>query len=128
MVKTKTKTTHSSDGDVPAPEPTNLKKKQYEKALAKYQVELVKQQKWIRETGLKVALSSKDGTRREKAAPSSGLRRASIRACAVWWRSVHPPNERRANGTSSATWLTFLLLAKWCCLIAAGTTEPVLSE
>lgn len=56
MVKTKTKSTHPTDGDVLTPVRTDLKKKQYEKALARYQVELVKQQKWIRDKGLKVVV------------------------------------------------------------------------
>ena len=56
MVKTKTKSTHPTDGDVLTPVRTDFKKKEYEKALARYQVELVKQQKWIRDKGLKVVV------------------------------------------------------------------------
>ncbi len=55
MVKTKAKLTHRH-GDVPAPVRTDLEKGQYEKALAKLQIELVKLQKWIHDKGLKVVI------------------------------------------------------------------------
>ena len=46
MAKTKAGLTQRSREDVLAPVQTDLNKKQYEKALAKFQIELVKLQKW----------------------------------------------------------------------------------
>lgn len=55
MVKTKAKLIHRH-GDVPEAVRTDLEKGQYEKALAKLQIELVKLQKWIHDKGLKVVI------------------------------------------------------------------------
>ena len=56
MGRTKAKLTDRSPGDEPAPVRHDLSKKQYEKALAKFQLELVKLQKWIHDKGLKVVI------------------------------------------------------------------------
>lgn len=56
MGKTEGKSIRRTDGEVRAPLRTDLSKKQYEKALAKSQVELAKLQKWVRDKGLKVVV------------------------------------------------------------------------
>ena len=56
MGRKKAKLTERSRGDAPAPVQNGLSKKQYEKALAKFQVELVKLQKWIHDKGLRVVV------------------------------------------------------------------------
>ena len=56
MVRTKAKLTDRSPGDEPVPVRHDLSKKQYGKALAQFQIELVKLQKWIHDKGLKVVI------------------------------------------------------------------------
>ncbi len=56
MGRKKAKLTDRSRGDAPELVQNSLSRKQYEKALAKFQVELVKLQKWIHDRGLKVVV------------------------------------------------------------------------
>ena len=56
MAKAKNRLTQSANDDSPGTPALDLSKKQYEKTLAKFQIELVKLQKWIHDQGMKVVI------------------------------------------------------------------------
>jgi hypothetical protein len=94
--------------------------KDYEKALFKLQLDLVKLQAWIKHQGLKVVVLFEG----RDAAGKGGL----IHVSAVSSPCRHPQREKLPSGISSVTCPIYLRPARWCFLTAAGTTGPVSKE
>ena len=101
-----------------------LKKKDYEKALEKLQLELNTLHAWLAATGerLLVILEGRDTAGKTGLinALSDRLNRAGCASSPC----PSPPNTNRRSGISSVTCNTCRRRANWCCSTAAGTTAP----
>ena len=85
-----------------------MSRKEYERELQKLEIELVKLQGWIQHEGLKIAVSFEG---RDSAGKGGTIKRITRRLNPRVTRVValgHPPGKRKANGISSAMWLTYL--------------------
>ena len=93
--------------------PKKFKAKDYDRALEKLHVELVKLQRWVVHKGLKVCVvfEGRDGAGKGGTIKAI-TERVSPRASA-WWRFQRPPTARRARCTSSATCRTSRRPARW---------------
>ena len=99
----------------------------YEKELARLQVELVKQQEYIRAQGLKVVVIFEG---RDAAGKGGAIQRITETLNPRAARVValpRRPSARRGSGTSSATSPTCPRRARWSCSTAPGTTAPAWS-
>ena len=124
MGNTKAGLPHRPLEDTAAPMRSKISKKQYEMALAKLQIELVKLQKWIQDKGLRVVVIFEG---RDAAGKGGAIKRITQSLNPRICRTValeSPRNEKRASGISSAMSFIFPLPARWYCSIEVGTTEP----
>jgi hypothetical protein len=95
-----------------------MRRKIYESEKALLQTELLKVQKWVRETGERIVLIFEG---RDAAGKGGTIKRFTEHL---------NPRRRSASagsGTSSATSTTFRPAGRSCCSTARGTTEPVSS-
>jgi hypothetical protein len=106
-----------------------ISRKDYEKEKAKLQVELLKAQRWIEDTGQKVVMLFEG---RDAAGKGGTIKRfmehlnpRMVRACRGAGQAHRPRNAR--SGTSSAISSICLRQAKWFCSTGPGTTAPVSS-
>ena len=99
----------------------------YDRELRRLQIELVKLQEWIRQSGLKVVVLFEGRDAAGKGARSSALPRARTLACAGWSHWVHPLSAKRRNGISGVMSPICPGRVNSCFLTAVGTTAPVWS-
>ena len=104
-----------------------LKRKTYTKALADFQVELVKLQKWIQDKGLRVVIIFEG---RDAAGKGGAIKRITQslnpRICRVV--ALATPTERERTQWYFQRYVAHLPpLARWCSSIGAGTTAPAWS-
>ena len=104
-----------------------LSRKSYERQKYGLQVELLKLQRWIKQTGQKVVVLFEG---RDAAGKGGTIKRfmehLNPRGRA-WLRSTSRPRTSAGSGFSSATSATFPRQARSCCSTAPGTTAPVSS-
>jgi polyphosphate kinase len=101
-----------------------LKSKEYERALADLQVELVKLQMWVVEKGLKVCVVFEG---RDGAGKGGVIKAISERVSPRVFRVVAlpaPTEREKSQCTCNATCGTFRRRAKSSCSTAAGTIAP----
>ena len=79
----------------------------YERELEVLQIELLKAQRHVKESGARVVIVFEDTTPQGRAARSNGSARTSTPAAARWWRCRNRPRSSRPSGTSSGTSRTF---------------------
>ena len=84
-----------------------MDKDEYEETLEKLQVELVKVQFWLQETGHRIISVFEGRDAAGKGGSIHVTRAISIRARRVSWRSTSRPRPNAVNGTTSATSPTF---------------------
>jgi polyphosphate kinase 2 (PPK2 family) len=92
--------------------PLKLDKKEYERELFKLQVELVKMQGWVKETGARIVILFEG---RDAAGKGGVIKRILERVSPRVFRLVAPPHPRtgkRRNSTGSATSSIFRRRAK----------------
>jgi polyphosphate kinase 2 (PPK2 family) len=87
-------------------EPTaddKLKRKEYERELARLHVEFVKLQQWVVHKGLKVCIlfEGRDGA--GKGGTIKAITERVVRASFAWWRYPRPPSARSRRCTPNAT-------------------------
>ena len=99
-----------------------MNRRVYEKEKATLQIELLKVQSWVKESGQRI-VSLFEG--RDAAGKGGTIKRFMehlTRAARAWWRWKNRPKPNAANGISSVTSKTCPLRAKWCSSTARGTT------
>ncbi len=102
-----------------------MSRHEYEVTKRLLQIELLKLQAWINETGQEgLSSSSRVATRRGRVGRSSGSWSTSTHAARQSWRSACRPRARRDSGTSSDRSGTCRPPGRSCCSIARGTTAP----
>ena len=100
-----TVTTGPDDGSDESGSSAKLKKKVYERELARLQLELVRMQDWVKAKRLRVVVLFEGRDAAGKGGePSSGSWPGSIRGSAGWWPSPPPTNASRVSGISNGTW------------------------
>jgi hypothetical protein len=104
-----------------------MTRRNYERHKYRLQVELLKLQAWVKETGQKVVILFEG---RDAAGKGGTIKRfmehLNPRGAREWrWRSR--PRPSAASGTSSATCSTCRPPARSCCSTAPGTTAPASS-
>ena len=105
-----------------------LKNKTYNKALAGFQVELVKLQKWVQDKRLRVVVIFEG---RDAAGKGGAIKRITQslnpRICRVV--ALATPTEREKTQWYFQRYVSHLRppLARWCSSIGAGTTAPAWS-
>jgi hypothetical protein len=98
------------------PYPKRMKSEDYNEEIELLQIELVKMQAWVKETGERIVMPP------ARAAPSSVSPRISIRAARGSRRWPSPPTASAASGISSATSKTCRPRARSFFSTAPGTT------
>jgi hypothetical protein len=78
-------------------------RRNYERQKYQLQVELLKLQAWVKETGQRSSSSSRAATPPARAVPSSASWSTSTPVARAWSPSRSPPKTSAASGTSSAT-------------------------
>jgi polyphosphate kinase 2 (PPK2 family) len=103
-----------------------LKSSIYEAEMERLQEQLVQLQYWVQSQGLKVAVIFEG---RGSAGKGGVIKRITERTSPRTVRVVAlpQPTERERSGTSSATSSTCPRRERWCCSIAAGTTDRMSS-
>lgn len=91
-----------------------MSRKEYEKTKRALQIELLKLQLWIKETGQKLLIILKAAMPRARVVRSSASPSTSTHVVLAWWRSRSPPTSSRPSGTSSVTSSTCPPVAKSC--------------
>ena len=110
------------DTDTPAQERPKLKRKVYERELARLQEELVRLQRWIKHRGLKVVVIFEG---RDAAGKGGVIKRITERLNPRIVRVVAlgtPATGRRPSGGSSGTWPSCRRPARWSSSTGVGTT------
>ena len=104
------------------PYPTKLSRKKYERDKAGLQVELLKMQRWVGETGQRIVLLFEG---RDAAGKGGTIKRFMEHlnpVARLWSRCRLPPTGSVGSGTSSATLSTFPPAGRSCSSTARGTT------
>ena len=89
-----------------------LKRKKYEKEMARLQEELCKLQDWVKFKGLRVIVVFGDAMLRERAARFARLRSESARGSSAYRHCLLPPIAKRRRCICNGTCSTSLLRAK----------------
>lgn len=116
----------STSARLPASYPyrTRMRRQDYEKAKHDLQIELLKVQNWVKETGQRIVVLFEG---RDAAGKGGTIKRFMEHLNPRGARIVALENRqsrKRASGTSSVMCNTFPPPVKWCSSIAPGTTAP----
>ena len=79
-----------------------MKRKEYEKALRKLQVELCALQDWVKQEGLRVVVIFEGRDAAGKGGTIKAITERVSPACSGWWRCRRRPIAKRGNYTSAA--------------------------
>ena len=101
------------------PYPEKLKTSEYEKQKKMLQIELLKLQNWVKDTGQKVMILFEG---RDAAGKGGTIKRLVVPAS---WPSKNPVTRRWVSGISSDTCVICRQVVKSHCLTAPGITAPV---
>src|ERR1700735_3744497 len=92
-----------SSGSQPGTDVAKLGRKEFDEALARLQVELVKLQEWVKFKGLKIVIVFEGRDAAGKGGVSSDLPSASVPGYSGSWRSPRRLSARRPRCICSAT-------------------------
>lgn len=116
----------STSARLPASYPyrTRMRRQDYEKAKHDLQIELLKVQNWVKETGQRIVVLFEG---RDAAGKGGTIKRFMEHLNPRGARIValeKPSEQERASGTSSVMCSTCPPPVKWCSSTAPGTTAP----
>ena len=106
------------------PYSVRLERREYEIEKRKLQIELLKLQGWVKETGQKLVLVFEGRDAAGKGGTIKRFTEHPTRAAPGLSRWTSRPSARCPSGTSSATCGTCPRPVSWFCSIAPGTTAP----
>jgi hypothetical protein len=95
-----------------------VRRGEYERAKRILQIEMLKLQRWAKDTGARLIVVCEG----RDAAGKGGSPSGSTRAARGSWPWTSRPSGRRGSGTSSVTWLICRLPGRSCSSTAPGTT------
>lgn len=104
------------------PYKNRMSRKNYEAQKYELQVELLKLQKWVKDTGQKIVIIFEGRDAAGKGVPSNALWSTLTHVAPKLWHLKNPPNKKQGNGIFSAISSTYPPKAKSYCLIVHGTT------
>ena len=99
-----------------------LSRAEYDTTKRLLQIELLKLQNWVKQSGTRIVILFEGRDAAGKAARSSASRSTSTPAARGSSHSRSPPSASRRSGTSSATCNTCPRPGRSCCSTAAGTS------
>lgn len=116
----------SSTAELPASFPyrTRMRRAEYEKIKLELQIELLKVQNWVKETGQKIVILFEG---RDAAGKGGTIKRYMEHLnprVPVWWHWKNRPSANAVNGISSVISNICRLPAKSCSSTAPGITAP----
>ena len=101
-----------------------MSRKSYGRQKFRLQVELLKLQAWVKETGQRIVVLFEGRDAAGRAARSNASCNTSIRGAHAWSRLTNPAMPSAASGISSVMWSTCQPRPRSSCSTAPGTTAP----